>query len=47
VRWLIAARIRLFAAQQFSPIYKVIVGELIETPEIQARFGLAALRANS
>jgi hypothetical protein len=44
-RWLLSARIRLFAAQPLSPVYKVIVGELIETPEIQARFGLAASRA--
>jgi hypothetical protein len=43
-RWLASARIKLFANQQNAPAYQVIVGELIESPELLERFGLWSLQ---
>ena len=39
-RWLVSARIRLFANQPNAPAYKVIVGELIDSPQLLERFRL-------
>jgi hypothetical protein len=46
-RWLAAVRIKLFAAQENTPVYKVIVGELIESPQLLARFRLWSLHPTS
>ncbi len=42
-RWLASVRIKLFATQENAPVYKVIVGEIIESPEVLAKFGLWSL----
>lgn len=42
-RWLASVRIRLFAEQENSPVYRVIVGELIESPALLSQFGLWSL----
>ena len=45
-RWLVSARIRLFANQPNAPAYKVIIGELIESPQLLVRFGLWSLMSS-
>jgi hypothetical protein len=45
--WLASARIKLFANQPNAPAYQVIVGELIDSPELLERFGLWSLRDES
>jgi hypothetical protein len=42
-RWLVSVRIKLFANQPTAPTYRVIVGELIDSPELFERFGLWSL----
>jgi hypothetical protein len=42
-RWLASVRIKLFANQPNAPTYRVIVGELIDSPELLERFGLWSL----
>jgi hypothetical protein len=42
-RWLASVRIKLFANQPNAPAYRVIVGELIDNPELFQRFGLWSL----
>jgi hypothetical protein len=43
-RWLISARIKLFANLPNAPVYQVIIGEMIESPGLLEQFGLWSLQ---